>query len=69
MAKKFKSHLLINSETYQVNQKNNIKLIKMMKDPRLLVQPSRPSLACTRPSELLPAQTSPTCFFANDDDH
>ena len=32
MAKKFKSHLLINSETYQINQKNNIKLIKMMKD-------------------------------------
>ena len=32
MAKKFKSHLLINSETYQINQKNNLKLIKMMKD-------------------------------------
>ena len=32
MTKKFKSHLLINSETYQINQKNNLKLIKMMKD-------------------------------------
>ena len=32
MSKKIKSHLLINSETYQINQKNNLKLIKMMKD-------------------------------------
>ena len=32
MSKKFKSHFLINSETYQINQKNNLKLIKMMKD-------------------------------------
>ena len=32
MLNKFKSHLITNSETFQKNKKNNLKLIKIMKD-------------------------------------
>ena len=32
MVKKFKSQLVINSETFQKNKKSNLKLIQLMKD-------------------------------------
>ena len=32
MVKKFKSHFLTNTETFQKNKKNNLKLIQLMKD-------------------------------------